>query len=67
MVTTRTGGPRIGRALVPLQAAYGRYQAVPTRGGETVVTLRYQPAWRAPALLLFAMGGLAVLVLALRR
>ena len=52
---------------VPLQVAFGRYQAIPTRGGETVVTLRYQPAWRAPALFLFAMGGLAVLVLALRR
>jgi hypothetical protein len=52
---------------VPLQVAFGRYQAIPTRGGETVVTLRYRPAWRAPALLLFAMGGLAVLVLALRR
>ncbi len=52
---------------VPLQLAFGRYQAIPTRGGPTVVTLRYQPAWRAPALLLFALGGLAVLVLALRR
>ena len=52
---------------VSLRVAFGRYQAVPTRGGETVVTLRYQPAWRAPALCLFAMGGLAVLVLALRR
>ena len=52
---------------VPLQVAFGRYQAIPTRGGDAVVTLRYQPAWRAPALLLFAMGGLAVLVLALRR
>jgi hypothetical protein len=52
---------------VPLRAALGRYQAIPTRGGETVVTLRYQPAWRAPALLLSALGGLAVLGLALRR
>ena len=52
---------------VPLHVAFGRYEAIPTRGGETVVTLRYQPAWRAPALLLFAMGGLTVLVLALRR
>jgi len=52
---------------VPLQVAFGRYQAVPTRGGETVVTLRYRPAWRAPSLFLLAMGGLAVLVLSLRR
>ncbi len=52
---------------VPLQVAYGRYQAIPTRGGTTVVTLRYQPSWRAPALLLLATGALAVLVLALRR
>jgi hypothetical protein len=52
---------------VPLQVAFGRYQAIPTRGGETVLTLRYEPSWRAPALFLFLMGGLAVLVLALRR
>ncbi len=52
---------------VPLQVAFGRYRATPTQGGETVVTLRYQPTWRAPALFLSAMGGLAVLVLALRR
>jgi hypothetical protein len=52
---------------VELQVAYGRYQAIRTRGGEAVATLRYQPAWRAPALFLLTMGGLAVLVLALRR
>ena len=53
---------------VPLQVAFGRYQAIPTRGGDAVVTLRYQPAWRALALGLFGMGGLAVgAVLALRR
>jgi len=52
---------------VPLHEAYGRYQAIPTRGGETVVTLRYQPAWRAPSLLLSAAGGLVALMLALRR
>jgi hypothetical protein len=52
---------------VPRQVAFGRYQAIPTRGGTTLVTLRYQPSWRAPALFLLALGGLAVLVLALRR
>jgi hypothetical protein len=52
---------------VPLQAAFGRYQAVPTRGGDTIVTLRYRPAWRAPSLLLSAAGALVVLVLGLRR
>ena len=52
---------------VPLKVAFGRYQAVPTRGGEAVVTFRYRPAWRAPALFLLAIGGLAVLVLVLRR
>ena len=52
---------------VPLRVAFGRYQAIPTRGGETLVTLRYQPAWREPALLVCALGGLAVLGLALRR
>jgi hypothetical protein len=52
---------------VPLRAAFGRYQALPTRGGETVVTLRYQPGWREPALLLFTIGGLALAGLALRR
>ena len=51
---------------VPLQVAFGRYRAIPTRGGDAVVTLRYQPAWRAPALFLFAMGGVAALALALR-
>ena len=52
---------------VPLQVAFGRYRAIPTRGGEAVVTLRYQPAWRALALGLFGMGGLAALWLTLRR
>ena len=52
---------------VPLQVAFGRYQAIPTRGGDAVVTLRYRPAWRAPALFLLAIGGLAVLVLVFRR
>jgi hypothetical protein len=51
---------------VPLQVAFGRYRAMPTRGGDVVVTLRYQPPWRTPALLLLAMGGMAVLVLAVR-
>lgn len=54
-------------APVPLQVAFGRYQAIPTRGGEAVVTLRYRPAWRALAVGLFGIGGLAVLWLALRR
>jgi hypothetical protein len=52
---------------VPLQVALGRYRAVPTRGGDTVITLRYRPWWRTPALALSAMGALAALVLALRR
>jgi hypothetical protein len=52
---------------VEIQPAFGRYQAIATRGGPTVVTLRYQPGWRAPAWLLFALGGLTVLVLARRR
>ena len=52
---------------VPLQVALGRYRGIPTRGGETVVTLRYRPAWRLPALLLSAAAGLSALGLALRR
>jgi hypothetical protein len=52
---------------IPIRVALGRYQAVPTGGGETVVTLRYRPAWRAPSLFLSAVGGLIALVLALRR
>jgi hypothetical protein len=52
---------------VALHAVYGRYQAIPTRGGETVVTIRYQPAWRTPSLSLSAVGGLVALILALRR
>jgi hypothetical protein len=50
---------------VPLLRANGRYRAVPTPGGERVFTLRYQPAWRTPALVLFALGVLAVVTLAL--
>ena len=42
---------------VPLQVAFGRYRAIPTRGGDAVVTLRYQPAWRAPALSCSRWGG----------
>jgi hypothetical protein len=52
---------------VPLRPAYGRYRAVPTSGGDAVVTLCYRPAWRVPALLVSAAGGLAVLLIALRR
>ncbi len=53
--------------LVPLLRADGRYRALPTPGGERVFTLRYRPGWRVPALLLSAAGGLAALVLAVRR
>jgi hypothetical protein len=52
---------------VPIQVAFGRYRAIPTRGGETVVTLRYQPAWRASASFFLSVGGLVALGLALRR
>ena len=52
---------------IPVQVALGRYQAIPTEGGDTVVTLRYRPAWRAPSLLLSAAGALVARVLALRR
>jgi hypothetical protein len=52
---------------VPLLRANGRYRALPTPGGERIFTLRYRPAWRVPALILSAAGGLAVRVLALRR
>jgi hypothetical protein len=54
-----------GRA-VPVLRAYGRYSALPTSGGEHVFTLRYAPAWRAPALVACAAGLLATLALALR-
>jgi len=49
----------------PLLRANGRYWAVPTRGGGETITVRYEPAWRAPALGALALGGVFVLALGL--
>jgi hypothetical protein len=48
----------------PLLKASGRYWAIPTRGGGETITVRYQPAWRAPALAALALGALGALALA---
>ena len=64
--TTRTGRPRtVGPG--PRSSRVRAYRAIPTRGGEPSLTLRYRPRWRAPALLLARHGGAGRLVLALRR
>jgi hypothetical protein len=47
---------------VPVLRADGRYRAIPTGGGERLFTLRYRPAWRAPALWALAVGLLAAAV-----
>jgi hypothetical protein len=50
---------------VPLVPAHGRYWAVPTPGGAQQMTVRYAPAWRAPALAAATLGALAALGLVL--
>jgi hypothetical protein len=47
-----------------LVQSHGRYWAVPTPGGEQVVTVRYAPAWRAPAFAAALVGALGALGLA---
>jgi hypothetical protein len=47
----------------PVAETRGRYMAFPTPGGEQVFTLRLDPPWRFPALLLSAVGSLLCLVL----
>ena len=47
----------------PLLRANGRYWAIPTRGGDETITVRYEPSWRTPALGALALGGLGVLAL----
>ena len=47
----------------PLLRANGRYWAIPTRGGDETITVRYEPSWRAPALGALALGGLGLLAL----
>jgi hypothetical protein len=52
------GGP------IPLLRAHGRYWALPTPGGDQVITVRYAPPWRTPALVAAALGAMATLGLA---
>jgi hypothetical protein len=51
---------------VPLLRANGRYWAVPTRGGDRVIDVRFAPPWVVPSLGLLALGALASVALALR-
>jgi len=53
----------VAGASRPVFRADGRYRAIPTRGGGEVLTLRFDPAWRGPALTAAAVGALASLVL----
>jgi hypothetical protein len=46
---------------VPLSSVHGRYWALPTPGGEQVVTVRFRPAWRPTALAGFGLGVLGVI------
>jgi hypothetical protein len=55
----RSGPVRVRRVL-------GRYQALPTPGGDQVFTLRYRPAWRPVALALAVLGAVALGLLARR-
>jgi hypothetical protein len=54
---------RDGITAVLIQPAAGRYRAVPTPGGERVITLTLVPPWRAPALVAMAVGVVVALVL----
>ena len=50
----------------PLLRANFRYWAIPTPGGKSEFTVRFQPRWRTPALLLGALGTLLTGALLLR-
>jgi hypothetical protein len=52
-----------GATPVVVQPVAGRYRAVPTPGGERVITLSLVPAWRAPALAAMAVGAVIALAL----
>ncbi len=52
-----------GSGPVPVLRANGRYRAIATPGGERVLTFRYDPPWRGPALLGMGGGFLAFSVL----
>jgi hypothetical protein len=43
---------------------HGRYWAIATAGGDQIVTVRYRPRWRAPALAAAALGAVGALGLA---
>ncbi len=51
---------------LPVLRANGRYWAVPARGGDQVIDVRYAPPWVGSTLGLLAVGALASVVLALR-
>jgi hypothetical protein len=52
---------RDGADPVAIQRVADRYRAVPTPGGERVITLSLTPPWRAPALAGLAVGALLAL------
>ena len=49
----------------PILRVNGRYWAIPTRGGGETISVRFRPAWQAPALGALGLGAAAVLALAL--
>jgi hypothetical protein len=52
---------------VPLSRVGDRYMGLPTPGGDLVYTLRFQPAWRGPSLVLLGAGCALVAALGLSR
>jgi hypothetical protein len=56
-----------GSERVPLMRANGRYWALPTPGGRREVLVRFEPAWRLPALGALALGLAGAVVLLLSR
>ncbi len=50
-----------GSHAVPIQPVAGRYRAVPTPGGDRVITLKLTPPWRAPALAGLAFAAVLAL------
>ncbi len=55
-----------GGSSVPIRRVFERYRAIPTPGGDRVFIMRFQPRWRAPALLAMGVGLLVVVVMGIR-
>ncbi len=50
-----------GSQPLTIRRVAGRYRAVPTPGGERVLTLRFAPPWRTPALVAMSVGAALML------